>query len=280
MAAYSKRSRWAAYAEVLRIDDVFRALADPNRRRLLDSLRARDGQTLHELCTGLEMARQSVSKHLAVLEAANLVTTVRRGREKLHYLNAAPINDIAERWISRYDQPRVMALSELKHALEETNMDKPDVIYAIYIRATPERVWRALTEPAFTQRYWQTTLVSDWKPGSHVTWHHRGLVIDGPGQVVLESDPFRRLSYTWHDFTREWADTIGFDDATFAKIAGEPRSHVTFDIEDLGEVVKLTVMHAGFGEGSTAVELVRQGWPRVISDLKTLLETGETLPVE
>ena len=85
------------------MDEVFKALADPSRRRLLDSLNERNGQTLRELCAGLEMARQSVSKHLAVLEAANLVTTVWRGREKLHYLNAAPINEIAERWITRYD---------------------------------------------------------------------------------------------------------------------------------------------------------------------------------
>src|ERR671938_1606108 len=106
-------------------DDVFRALADPSRRQLLDSLNACNGQTLRELCAGLEMARQSVSKHLAILEAANLVTTVRRGREKLHYLNAAPINEIAERWITRYDRARVHALADLKRALEETGMDKP-----------------------------------------------------------------------------------------------------------------------------------------------------------
>ena len=83
------------------MDEAFRALADPSRRRLLDSLNERNGQTLRELCSELDMARQSVSKHLAVLEAANLVTTVRRGREKLHYLNAAPINEIAERWITQ-----------------------------------------------------------------------------------------------------------------------------------------------------------------------------------
>src|SRR6202011_3453113 len=88
------------------MDEVFRALADPSRRRLLDSLDARSGQTLRELCAGLEMARQSVSKHLAVLEAAHLVTAVRRGREKLHYLNAAPINDIEQRWINQYDRAR------------------------------------------------------------------------------------------------------------------------------------------------------------------------------
>src|ERR1700759_210251 len=142
-------------------DDVFRALADPSRRRLLDSLNARNGQTLRELCAGLDMARQSVSKHLAVLEAANLVTTVRRGREKLHYLNAAPINEIAERWITRYEQDRVHALADLKRALEDTPMDKPSFVYTSYIQTTPERLWRALTDPAFTDRYWGITLSSD-----------------------------------------------------------------------------------------------------------------------
>ena len=86
------------------MDATFRALADPSRRRLLDRLNERNGQTLRELCAGLDMARQSVTKHLAVLEEAGLITTIRRGREKLHHLNAAPINDIADRWIHRYDQ--------------------------------------------------------------------------------------------------------------------------------------------------------------------------------
>src|SRR6185295_9682843 len=122
------------------MDDAFRALADPGRRRLLDSLNARNGQTLRQLCSELDMARQSVSKHLAVLEAANLVTTLRRGREKLHYLNAAPINEIAERWIDRYDRDRVDALADLKRALEDTPMDKPSLVYTTYIRTTPERL--------------------------------------------------------------------------------------------------------------------------------------------
>ncbi|HUY49261.1 MAG TPA: helix-turn-helix transcriptional regulator [Streptosporangiaceae bacterium] len=119
------------------MDEVFRALADASRRRLLDSLNARNGQTLRELCAGLSMARQSVSKHLAVLQAADLVTTVWQGREKLHYLNAAPINDIAERWINRYDRPRVDALSDLKKALEETPMSKPEFVPAGDRRAAP-----------------------------------------------------------------------------------------------------------------------------------------------
>src|SRR5881275_2504312 len=141
----------AAYPD---LGDVFRALADPSRRALLDRLNERNGQTLRELCADLDMARQSVSKHLGILEAANLVTTVRRGREKLHYLNAAPINEIAERWITRYEQQRIEALSDLKRALEDSPMDKPTFVYTTYIRTTPERLWQALTEPGFTQRYW------------------------------------------------------------------------------------------------------------------------------
>src|ERR1700753_687954 len=140
------------------MDDVFRALADPSRRLLLDSLNARNGQTLRELSAGLTMARQSVSKHLGVLEAAGLVVTVRRGREKLHYLNAAPVNAIADRWISQFDRNRVRALADLKTALEETPMDdKPSFVYVTHIRTTPQRLWQALTEPAFTKRYWDTT---------------------------------------------------------------------------------------------------------------------------
>jgi DNA-binding transcriptional ArsR family regulator len=100
------------------MDEVFRALADASRRELLDRLRAENGQTLNELCARLAMTRQAVSKHLAILEAANLVATVRRGREKLHYLNPVPIHEIAERWIGKFERSRLQALSELKKGLE------------------------------------------------------------------------------------------------------------------------------------------------------------------
>src|SRR5215472_16210125 len=139
------------------MDEVFKALADDSRRLLLDRLNAQNGQTLTQLCAGLDMARQSVSKHLAVLEAANLVTTVWRGREKLHYLNPEPINAIADRWISRYDRGRVAALADLKTALEQTSMPDTPFVYTTYIQTTPQRLWQALTEPAFTQRYWNLT---------------------------------------------------------------------------------------------------------------------------
>src|SRR5262245_38231496 len=225
-------SRVAAY---LHIDEIFRALADPSRRLLLDSLNERNGQTLRELCSGLDMARQSVSKHLAVLEAANLVTTVRRGREKLHYLNAAPINEIHERWIARYEQERVHALADLKRALEDSPMDRPTFVYTTYIRTTPERLWQALTEPAFTERYWGITFDSDWKRGSTVSWNQRGATIADAEQVVVESDPYRRLAYTWHTFSPEWAAAMDFSDDTRERLAAERRSTVTFDIERLDD---------------------------------------------
>jgi uncharacterized protein YndB with AHSA1/START domain/DNA-binding transcriptional ArsR family regulator len=271
-------SRMAAYRGM---DGVFRALADPSRRLLLDSLDRKNGQTLRELCAELAMARQSVSKHLAVLEAANLVTTVRRGREKLHYLNAAPIEEIGERWITRYQQERVHALADLKRALEEdSNVDKPTFVYTTYIRTTPERLWRALTEPEFTRRYWGATFQTDWQAGSPMTWNQFDVTIADPEQVVLESEPYRRLSYSWHTFTPELADSIGLTDEARARIAAEARSKVTFELEPLGELVKLTVVHDGFDPESVVVTMVGQGWPRILSDLKTLLETGETLPAD
>jgi uncharacterized protein YndB with AHSA1/START domain/DNA-binding transcriptional ArsR family regulator len=260
------------------LDDIFRALADPSRRALLDSLQARNGQTLRELCAGLDMARQSVSKHLAILEAANLVTTVRRGREKLHYLNAAPIDEIGERWISRYDRGRVEALGDLKRALEDTNVDRPTFVYTTYIRTTAERLWQALTEPAFTKRYWGIAFESDWREGSAMTWHQRGTTSADPEQVVLEANPYSRLSYTWHTFTPELAESLGIAADVGDRIAAEQRSRVTFDLEPFGDQVKLTVIHDGFEAGSVMANMVSQGWPAVLSSLKTLLETGEPLP--
>ncbi|MFJ4986762.1 ArsR/SmtB family transcription factor [Streptomyces sp. NPDC088732] len=258
-------------------DAIFKALADASRRRLLDSLNARNGQTLRELCTGLDMARQSVSKHLAVLEAAHLVTTARRGREKLHFLNAAPVNAIAERWIDQYDRERARALADLHRALELPAMSESAFVYTTYIRTTPERLWQALTDPAFTRRYWGVAFETDWRPGSPMVWEEKGARTADPEQVVLESGPHRRLSYTWHTFTPRWAENAGVDADTLARLVREERSRVTFEIEPLGDTVKLTVVHEAHDPGSTVLGMVRHGWPALVSGLKTLLETGETL---
>lgn len=260
------------------MDAVFKALADPSRRRLLDSLNARNGQTLRELCAGLEMARQSVSKHLAVLEAAGVVTTRWRGREKLHHLNTAPINAIAERWISRYDRARANALDDLKTALEQEHMASNEFVYTTYITTTPERLWQALTDPAFTRRYWGATFDTDWAEGSPMTWHEMGVTTADPEQVVLESVPGRRLSYTWHTITPEFVKTHGIDEEVGGALAQEERSRVTFEIEPIDDLVKLTVVHDGFPPDSTLRTMVSEGWPRLVSDLKTLLETDDLVP--
>jgi uncharacterized protein YndB with AHSA1/START domain/DNA-binding transcriptional ArsR family regulator len=258
------------------MDAVFKALADATRRRLLDSLNTRNGQSLRELCAESGMTRQAVTKHLAVLETAGLVTTVWRGREKLHYLNAAPIGEIAERWINRYHRERVQALADLKTALE-TPMGKPEFVYVTYVRTTPEKLWQALTDPAFTRRYWGVELVTDWAEGAPMTWREHGEETSDPEQRVLVYDPYRRLSYTWHTFTPEWAKAVGFDEDKRAAMAAESRSKVTFDLEPVGATVRLTVTHDGFDEGSVVLESVRGGWPYLLSSMKSLLESGESL---
>ncbi len=158
--------------------------------------------------------------------------------------------------------------------------------HTTYIRASPERVWRALTDPADTSRYWRhhragpKTFRSDWGMGS--TWDlvHEdvGLVVHDPEQRVLESDPPARLVYTWHTVTPEWAAAVGMDDTTAAIWRAEPRSKVSVDLEESGPgVVKLTLVHDGFDPDSAVLPAISEGWPAVLSSLKTLLETGSSL---
>ncbi|MGW1868402.1 ArsR/SmtB family transcription factor [Streptomyces mauvecolor] len=262
------------------MDDVFRALADAGRRRLLDRLRARNGQTLRELCEGLAMSRQAVSKHLAVLETARLVTSVRRGREKIHYLNPVPIQELSERWIGKYERGRLDAPGRLKRGVEEQlAMEKPEFVYVIYIRTTPERLYEALTDAEFAQEYfggWGP--MSDWKVGSPVLWK---MGPDGAyedlGQAVIEAVPGRKLAYTWHRLLpmhRQLFDTEGEFES-----ARTEQSQVAFDIQPaetpaLG--VKLTITHDGFDSvDSEMLKGVSDGWVMILSTLKTLLEREE-----
>jgi uncharacterized protein YndB with AHSA1/START domain/DNA-binding transcriptional ArsR family regulator len=243
-------------------DPVFKALADPTRRALLDRLRERNGQTLGELCEPLDMARQSATQHLEALEAANLITTVRRGRLKLHYLNAVPLWDIQERWIEKFERPRLRTLNAIKHRAEEQTMnERPSYVYVTYIEASPERVWETLTDPDLTVAYGGGQNASDWEVGS--PWEHRrlgdsGAIVSG---TVLESVPPRRLAMTWDD--RGGTDPDG-------------PSKVTFDIEPYYEIVRLTVTHENLADG-TALDAISAGWPAVFANLKSLLETGHTL---
>src|SRR6476620_3605929 len=127
-------------------EQLFKALADPTRRARLDRLHERNGQTLSELCEGFGMARQSAAQHLEILEAANLIATVRRGREKLHYLNPVPLHEMQERWIDKFERPRLRTLSTIKKKAEDTMSDRPNFVYVTYIESTPEKVWQALTD--------------------------------------------------------------------------------------------------------------------------------------
>ena len=156
-------------------------------------------------------------------------------------------------------------------------MERPEFVYTTYIDATPERVWQGLTDPAFTSRYWNITFDTDWRPGSEMVWHHHGVTITDPEQVVLESDPYRRLSYRWHSFTWDWAESLGRDAGIVPKLQGERRSKVTFELEPVGDKVKLTVVHDDFDPGSKVLELVSGGWPQALSALKTTLETDAVL---
>jgi uncharacterized protein YndB with AHSA1/START domain len=243
-------------------DRVFRALADPTRRRVLDRLHERDGQTLGDLCAGLGMARQSATQHIGVLEAAGLVTAVRRGREKLHFLNPVPLHDIQERWIDPITRPRLRTLSDVKRRAEERTAmaDAPTYVYVTYIHATPERVWEALTDADLTAAYWGHRTVSDWQPGS--PWEHQG--VDGlpdAGGTVLEAEPPHRLVLTFGD------PGTGPDAA----------SRVTFLVEGHEDIVRLTVRHDGVGDPDDRAAL-EAGWPAVCANLKSLLETGHALP--
>ncbi|MCJ0907138.1 metalloregulator ArsR/SmtB family transcription factor [Rhodococcus sp. ARC_M6] len=241
---------------------VFKALADPTRRFLLDCLRVDNGQTLGELCERVAMTRQSATQHLAVLEAANLVSTVRRGREKLHYLNPVPLEDIRERWIDTFEHSRLNTLSDIKRQAEAHMTTKPTYKYVTYIESSPEAVWQAITDADTSASYWGHSNVSDWNVGS--SWEHRR--IDGSGiadivGTVIESEPPHRLVTTW-------AASDG---------SGDTSSQVTFTIEPFGAIVRLTVMHENLVDEGEYND-ISQGWPAVLSNLKSLLETGHVLP--
>ena len=159
--------------------------------------------------------------------------------------------------------------------------------YTLYVAATPARVWQGLTDPAHTRRFWRHATMggkvfpSEWTNGSAWSLVHEdvGLVVADPAQVILEAEPPRRLSYTWHTFTPEWARLAGLDEETAAAWRAEPRSMVTYDIQDRGlGVARLTVTHDGFVPGSRVLAAIAEGWPAVLSSLKTLLESGEPLP--
>ena len=242
------------------MDEVFRALADPTRRRLLDELFRQDGQTLSALEERFPMTRFGVMKHLRQLEEAGLVATRRRGREKLHFLNPVPIRLVHDRWVSKYAEPWAAALSGLKTRLE-AEMEK---VFEIYIRTTPERLWDAITDPEQRAKYnFGSTYSSDFTPGSRIEVSHPksdGLLGEGEN---LEVDPPRRLVQS---MVALWSD----------EAKAEGTSRVTWEIEPVGEdSCLLKVTHDQLREGAS--DELYGGWPMILSGLKTWVETGQEL---
>ncbi|HKY60139.1 MAG TPA: metalloregulator ArsR/SmtB family transcription factor [Gemmatimonadota bacterium] len=242
------------------MDAVFKALADPTRRELLDALYREDGQNLSALQARLPMTRFGVMKHLKVLGEAGLVVTRKRGREKLHFLNPVPIRLVHDRWVSKYAEPWAATLSDLKQRLERT-MEK---VFEIYIKTTPERLWQAITDPGMRAKYtFGVAAYSDWKTGSS----YKGIPGEPSNPPILEGenlevDPPRRLVQS---FRALWSD----------EVKEEGTSRVTWEIEQIQDSCRLTVMHDQLREGAN--EELYGGWPMILSGLKTLLETGETL---
>jgi uncharacterized protein YndB with AHSA1/START domain len=242
------------------MDEVFKALADPTRRGLLDELFRNDGQTLSALERRLPMTRFGVMKHLKVLEQAGLVITRRSGREKHHFLNPVPIRLVHDRWVSKYAEPWAATLSGLKRDLEGEPMEK---VFEIYIKTTPERLWEAITDPDTRSRYsFGMRIKSDWTPGSRYEFSGPdGTGVWGEGEN-LEVDPPRRLVQT---YTALWSEDV----------KREGKSRVSWEIEPVGNSCRLTVVHDQLREDAHG-ELYG-GWMMILSGLKTLLETGEEL---
>jgi len=259
-------------------DRVFKALADRTRRFLLDRLFAKDGRTLTDLESELEMTRFGVAKHLRLLEDAGLVTTRKAGREKLHFLNVVPIRLIHDRWIDKYTEPQASALADLKTFLENpmtsTETGTTVQVHRVYIKATPQAIWDAITRPEWTERYGYGGRVSyDLRAGGEFkAFASEEMKASGGPDVmvegeVLEVDPPHRLVQTWHP---AWLD--------------EGHTRLTYEIRE-GEsgVCTLTVTHDVHDAPQTAAQVAGTiegaggGWPEVLSDLKTLLETGSPL---
>ena len=253
---------------------VFRALADPSRRTLLDRLFERDGQTLTQLCERAGITRFGVMKHLRVLEAANLVATRKVGRSKFHYLNPVPIRLLHDRWITKYAARWAGALGELKRQLEEGGMSpkatEPPAapalrhVQQIHVRTSPERLWEAITRASDTRDYFYGTLVeSTWQPGAPLVYRYPDGRLAAEG-TVIEADPPRRLVHT---FSALWDETV----------APDPAHRVTWTIEPMGPICRLTVDHEGFARDSATLRSVQGGLGIILDGLKTLLETGQPL---
>lgn len=250
------------------MDSVFKALGDPTRRALLDSLRERDGQSLTDLESALSMTRFGVMKHLAVLVDENLILTRKVGRFKYHYLNAAPLQSVVDRWIEPLTRvPATRALLDLKAGLEgeaamQTTLEKPDYMLATFIAASPARVWEALTTAELSRQYY--IMGAGFHGTLEVGARYEYRTADGNVMLsgnIIAVEHEKRLEMT---FEPHW---------------GNPRvgaSRNVYELEAAGSATRLTILHYGLPGGQ---EGVKDGWAKIVSGLKTLLETGKPLEI-
>ncbi|MGI9528555.1 MAG: ArsR/SmtB family transcription factor [Acidimicrobiia bacterium] len=250
------------------MDEVFKAINDPNRRLLLDALRDDDGQTLGQLCEHLpSMTRQGVMNHLSILEEAHLVTALRKGRSKYHYLNPVPIRLVHDRWISSYAEHRIERIAHLTTQLasEGTSMDKPVHIYKTYIKATVDDVWHAITNPDMTAQYFFGTRVeSDWTQGAAMTYAYPDGSLASTGHIIAIDAP-TRLEFTFH---AQWDDDL----------AAEGPCREVWSLAEVNGMIELTIELFDVAPDSKTYTDFTNGFPYIAAGLKSLIETGEALP--
>jgi DNA-binding transcriptional ArsR family regulator len=247
-------------------DPVFKALNDPSRRLLLDELFEDDGQTLGELAAHLpDMTRFGVMSHLRVLEEAQLVTTRKDGRRKLHYLNPVPIRLVHDRWISKYTEAKVGAMTQLKAKLEGGTMSKPDHVYQVIINVEPKLVWDAIVNGDMTAQYFYGTRVqSDWTPGATIRYLGSEAEVVADGEILAIEDG-RRVEMT---FVARWDP----------ELAAEGPSREVWIVDDFNGATSLNLELYDTPEGSKRYADFTSGFPYILSGMKTLLETGKKLP--
>ena len=248
---------------MIAMDSIFKALSDDTRRMLLDQLRTRDGQTLTELESTTGLSRFGVMKHLKQLEGANLILTHKAGRFKYHYLNAAPLQLLVDRWIEPLtQQPLARAILDLGAELERNTpvTDKPDFMLETFIRTTPEKLWEALTSGDISKRYYIAGAAIHGAMEPDTPYEY--LTADGKVMLsgtVLAADPPKRLEMT---FLPGWVGPNA-----------KPSRNV-YEIEAVGDLTKLTILHFDLPAGQ---EGLKEGWAKIAASLKSLLETGEAL---
>jgi uncharacterized protein YndB with AHSA1/START domain/DNA-binding transcriptional ArsR family regulator len=250
------------------MEKIFRALADPNRLKILDIVKDNPGINVNEITKKFYFSRYAVMKHLKILENVELIVPKRSGKYKELYINVMPIQLIYDRWISKYSAIWAKKLTSLKHSLEmeENNMNKKALchVFVLFIKTTKEKLWDALTNPEMTRHYYYgSTVHSSYQKGSKIEYFMKDEKGNSYAEVygeILEIEPYKRLIHSFN----------------FSHKNDNP-SKVIYEIEEDEIGVKLTVTHTQFEEETETYKIVGEGWPFILSALKTIIETGKPL---